>query len=40
VVGIPVGAFADRGFEPPAFSVHEEHMHPWLGLPGGVEHRF
>jgi hypothetical protein len=27
---IPVGAFADPGFPPPAFSVFEERKHPWV----------
>lgn len=36
---IPVGAFADRGFPMPAFSVWEDRRHPWLSIVGeGVEH--
>jgi hypothetical protein len=31
--GITVGSFADPGFPAPTFSVWEEAMHPWLGLP-------
>ncbi|MDB5873900.1 MAG: hypothetical protein JWQ07_3342 [Ramlibacter sp.] len=37
-VAIPVGAFADPGFPAPSFSVYEERMHAWVGLPDGVEH--
>jgi hypothetical protein len=37
-VVIPVGAFADPAFPPPVFSVYEERMHPWVGLPPGIEH--
>ncbi|MEZ4315046.1 MAG: GFA family protein [Polyangiaceae bacterium] len=37
-IGIPVGAFADRDFPPPTFSVYEERMHPWVLLPEGIEH--
>lgn len=37
-IAIPVGAFADPGFPPPAFSVWEERMHPWVGLPEDIEH--
>jgi hypothetical protein len=37
-VGVPVGAFADRGFPPPTVSVYEERMHPWVLLPPGIEH--
>lgn len=36
-VGIAVGAFADPTFPYPSFSVWEESMHPWLGLPDGLE---
>jgi hypothetical protein len=38
VVAIPVGAFAEPGFMPPRASVYEERMHPWVGLPPGIEH--
>lgn len=38
VVGMPVGAFADPGFPAPSFSVYEERMHAWVGLPPGIEH--
>lgn len=37
-VAIPVGAFADPGFQPPTCSVYEERMHRWVGLPADVEH--
>jgi hypothetical protein len=37
-VAIPVGAFADRQFPPPAFSVYEERMHPWVRVPDDIEH--
>ena len=37
-VAVPVGAFADSSFPPPTFSVYEERMHPWVGLPAGIEH--
>lgn len=38
VVAIPVGAFAEPDFPEPAFSVYEERMHKWVGLPDGIEH--
>jgi hypothetical protein len=38
IVAVPVGAFADPAFPPPAFSVWEERMHPWVGLPDRLEH--
>jgi hypothetical protein len=37
-VAIPVGAFADPAFPGPSFSVYEERMHPWVGLPPDIEH--
>jgi hypothetical protein len=37
-VAIPVGAFADPSFPAPRFSVYEERMHPWVCVPGDVEH--
>lgn len=37
-IGIPVGAFGDPGFPPPAVSVYEERMHGWVALPEGMEH--
>lgn len=39
VIAIPVGAFADPSFPPPAFSVYEERMHSWVCMPRGIEHR-
>jgi len=38
LIAIPVGAFADPTFPPPSFSVYEERMHSWVGLPGNIEH--
>jgi hypothetical protein len=38
LIAVPVGAFADRGFPPPTISVWEKRMHPWVGLPDGMEH--
>ena len=35
---IPVGAFADPTFPAPTFSVYEERMHAWVGLPAAIEH--
>ena len=37
-VAIPVGAFADPTFPAPWFSVYEERMHSWVGLPANIEH--
>ncbi len=37
-VAIPVGAFADPAFPAPAVSVYEERRHPWVGLPGTIQH--
>ncbi|HET9820780.1 MAG TPA: GFA family protein [Burkholderiaceae bacterium] len=37
-VAIPVGAFADPSFPAPTFSVYEERMHRWVGLPADIEH--
>jgi hypothetical protein len=36
-VAVPVGAFSEPGFSAPLFSVYEERMHPWFGLPVGIE---
>ena len=38
LIAIPVGAFADPTFPPPSFSVYEERMHSWVGLPESIEH--
>jgi hypothetical protein len=37
LIAIPVGAFADPAFPPPAFSVWESRKHDWVTLPPGVE---
>jgi hypothetical protein len=37
-ITVPVGAFADPNFPAPRVSVWEERMHPWVGLPNGIEH--
>lgn len=37
-VAIPVGAFADPTFPAPTVSVYEERMHPWVQMPGAIEH--
>jgi hypothetical protein len=37
-IAIPVGAFADSDFPAPSFSVYEQRMHPWVGLPDGIDH--
>lgn len=37
-IAVPVGAFADPDFPAPRVSVWEDHMHPWVGLPDGIEH--
>ena len=37
-IAIPVGAFAEPGFPEPSFSVYEERMHAWVGLPVSIEH--
>jgi hypothetical protein len=39
VVAIPVGAFADPDFPPPAFSVWESRSHGWVATPAEAEHR-
>lgn len=38
VVGVPVGAFADPSFPPPAVSVFESRRHSWLDVPSALEH--
>ena len=36
---IPTGAFADRDFPAPHYSVWEERKHPWVTIDGdGIEH--
>ncbi len=37
-IAIPVGAFAEPSFPAPTFSVYEERMHAWVGLPANIEH--
>jgi hypothetical protein len=37
-IAVPVGAFADPNFPAPRVSVWEDNMHPWVGLPDGIEH--
>ena len=37
MVAVPVGCFADPSFLPPARSIYEDRMHPWLTLPDGIE---
>ena len=34
VIAIPLGAFADPDFPPPAFSVYEERKHAWVAILG------
>lgn len=36
--GVAVGAFADPGFPQPTVSIWEEAKHPWVVMPGDVEH--
>jgi hypothetical protein len=38
VVGVPVGAFGDASFPSPTVSVFESRRHPWIALPGAIEH--
>jgi hypothetical protein len=37
-IAVPIGAFADPKFPAPRVSVWEDRMHPWVGLPDGIEH--
>lgn len=37
-VTIPVGVFADPGFQSPGVSVYEERMHSWVVPPPDAEH--
>ena len=38
-IAVPIGAFADPNFPAPRISVWEhDRMHPWVGLPDGIEH--
>ncbi len=38
IIGIAVGAFADKDFPKPMRSVWEQSHHAWLGLPEGIPH--
>jgi hypothetical protein len=38
VVAVPIGAFAEPDFPPPRISVYESRRHPWVILPGEMEH--
>jgi hypothetical protein len=38
LVAVPIGAFADPAFPPPRVSVYESRRHPWVVLPGSIEH--
>lgn len=37
LVAVPVGAFADPSFPPPARSVHGTRRHAWVSVPEGAE---
>jgi hypothetical protein len=37
-LAIAEGAFADRQFPAPTYSVYEERQHAWVTLPGDIEH--
>lgn len=40
LTAVPVGAFADPGFPPPRYSVHEERKHDWVAVLGEtVDHQ-
>jgi hypothetical protein len=38
VIAVPVGAFADPKFPAPSFSVYEDRMHSWVGMPKDMDH--
>jgi hypothetical protein len=38
VVAVALGAFADRDFPAPKFSVYENRKHAWTSIAGDVEH--
>ncbi|WP_068077018.1 GFA family protein [Novosphingobium lentum] len=40
LTGVPVGAFADPQFPPPAFSVYEARMHSWVAIVGADVERW
>ena len=33
LIAVPIGAFADPSFPPPAVSVWESRRHPWVSVP-------
>ena len=33
LIAVPIGAFADPSFPPPAVSVWESQRHPWVSVP-------
>ena len=33
LIAVPIGAFADPSFPPPAVSVWESRRHPWVAVP-------
>ena len=38
VIVIPVGAFADKDFPVPTFSVYEARQYPWVKIDAEMEH--
>jgi hypothetical protein len=38
IVLVPVGGFADPGFQEPGLSIWEARRHAWVTLPSGIEH--
>jgi hypothetical protein len=40
MIAVPIGAFADPGFPPPAISVYESRRHPWVAVSAAVEQRY
>ena len=37
-IAIPIGGFADPTFPSPKISIYETRKHPWVSIPGDVEH--
>ena len=37
VVAVAMGAFADKNFPPPVFSIYETRRHDWVSVPDGAE---
>jgi hypothetical protein len=33
LIGLPIGAFSDRTFPPPVYSLWQESKLPWVGVP-------